>query len=78
MELREAVETAVRAAEAEHGGRQDMLVSEFIVIASAHGFDDDGEPVTQVIVLPDGGSEHRILGLLEHARLRVRADILDV
>lgn len=54
-----------------------MIVGEFVVIASAHGFDEEGESITQVVILPRDGSEHRILGLVDHAMIRMKADILD-
>lgn len=75
-ELRELIEAVVHSAQADAGTRQDTVVGEFVVIASAHTFDEDGDPVTQVIVIPQDGPEHRILGLVEHARIRMQADIL--
>lgn len=76
-QLREAVETAVRAEQEDRPDvEQNMVVGEFVVIASAYGF-RDGDDVTQVVIIPIGGSEHRILGLLEHARVRMHADVLD-
>jgi hypothetical protein len=71
-DLRPAVEKAVLA-EVDQAG----VVSEFVVVASVQAFGDDGDDLTAVVMLPDGGSAHRILGLLEHARLSIRADILD-
>ncbi len=74
--LREAVQAAVREAAAETGDRTDLLVSEFVVIATTNGWDEDGNEVSQVAVMPEDGSESRILGLIEHARVRMHADIL--
>ena len=68
MDFREAVEEAVREAAEEVGGRQGLVVGEYILIAAANGWDDDGETVSQVVTIP-GGSESRVLGLIEHARL---------
>lgn len=75
-DLRVAVEAAVREATAESGTRDDLLVSEFLVIAATNGWDDDGNDVSQVVIIPEDGSEHRILGLLEHARIRMGRDVL--
>lgn len=76
-ELRDAVQAAVRQAQVDHDGARNMVLGEFVIIASAHGFDtEDGEALTQVAIIPRDGSEHRILGLVEHARIRMQADIL--
>lgn len=71
-DLRAAVEAAVLE-EVDQAG----VVSEFVVIASVQAFGADGDDLTAVVVIPDGGSEHRVLGLIEHARIRLRAEILD-
>jgi hypothetical protein len=62
MNFRDVVEQAVREAAAEAGARQDVIVGEFVLIATANGWDEEGNDVSQVIVMPDGGSESRILG----------------
>lgn len=74
---RELVEQLVATAAHEAGATEGLVVGEFvIIIAAANGWDAEGEQITQVVVMPDGGSESRILGLIEHARVRLQADIL--
>lgn len=69
--LRGAVEAEVRTV-----ARPGMIVTDIVVIAAATGYDADGEQVTGVYIVPDA-SEHAMLGLLDHARIRVQASILD-
>jgi hypothetical protein len=74
--FRDVVEQVVHEEAAKAGARTDVVVGEFVLIATANGWDEEGHDVSQVIVMPDGGSESRILGLVEHARLRMHADVL--
>lgn len=76
MDLREAVEAAIAEAVEEAQATGGLVVGEFVVIAAAHGWDDEGDSVSQVVVIPDGGGESRILGLVEHARTTLRADVM--
>jgi len=76
VDLRETVQAAVNDAAVAQGATAGLVVTEFVVIAHTSGYGPDGE-VSQVVVIPDGGSESRILGLVEHARVRMQADVLD-
>lgn len=53
---------------------KDMILSEFVIVACRQGWNRDGEPVTQVMVIPGDGPEHRILGLLHAAILRFESE----
>jgi hypothetical protein len=73
-ELRKAVEDACRGEAETYEGEiiRDLILSEFVVVACRQGWQADGEPVAQVFVIPDGGPEHRIVGLLDEALKRYR------
>lgn len=75
-EMREAIEQIVRDAVSEAEATEGLVVGEFVIIAAANGWNDEGEDIHQVVVIPDGGGESRILGLVEHARCTLRADIV--
>lgn len=79
-ELRAAVEKACYGEAEGRGGEivKDLLLMEFVVVASRRGFDEEGRPVTQVIMIPDGGADHQIAGLLRNATIRMDAEMLDV
>ncbi len=53
------------------------LLSEYVVALARQRFDDDGQGVTAIgMIFRDGDvPEHRALGLLEHARIQLRAVI---
>lgn len=75
--LREAVREASRSSIEEHGGEPGMIMAEIVVIAAFQGWDSaNGEPLSQVVILPMDGPNHRINGLLHEARIRMEADIL--
>lgn len=73
---RESVEELVREAVEETGGTQGLVLGEYVIIAAANGWSEDGEDVSQVVVIPGDGGESRILGLVEHARTTLKAEIL--
>lgn len=60
--------------------RQGVL-TEWLVVYSAQRFDDDGAGVTEVgTLLPEGGGSvpyHRVLGLLDFALTRCRAEVAE-
>lgn len=76
LDPRPAVEALVAAARAEAGAAESLVVTEFLVIASATGWNGEGDDVTAVVLIPDGPS-HRMLGLIEEARIRFQADVLE-
>lgn len=76
MSLEDAVAEAVALANTETGSTEGLVVGEFVLIAATNGWDDDGDPISQVVVIPFGGGESRILGLIDHAHTTMRAEIL--
>lgn len=74
------LEDAVRAAVAEAADDSDatpgLVVTDYIVVAAARGWDDDGEPVTQVVTIPSGPG-YAMSGLLHEATVRLDADTVD-
>lgn len=58
-------------------GEPPAVLSEYVVLAASHRWDDDGEPVTAVaLIYRDGDLPwHRALGLVELARTRMKAEI---
>ena len=59
-------------------GFEGVLV-EWVMVAASQRYDGDGDGITQVgVLLPDGGGQvpyHRIMGLLDYALTRQRAEI---
>lgn len=51
------------------------ILTKFLVIAVAEGWDDDGKPVNQVMIAPKGSHED-MLGLCAGADTRFRAEIV--
>ncbi len=73
----QAVEQACIEEAAANGElEQQMMLSNFVIVAARTGVDPDGDPVTQVHVIPDGGSNHIMLGLLQEAQIRFQASVL--
>jgi hypothetical protein len=64
--LRKAVEEACRGEAETSDGEiiQDLVLSEFVVVACRQGWRSNGEPVSQVFIIPADAPEHRIVGLL--------------
>lgn len=57
------------------------VLTEWVIVFAAQHFDGDGDGITQVgITLPDGGGHvpyRRVMGLLDYALTRYRADVAD-
>jgi hypothetical protein len=51
-----------------------LVMTEWVIIAAAQGWDDEGDEISQVVVEPHG-TDTRVLGLVEHARQRMHSDI---
>ncbi|WP_330479930.1 hypothetical protein OG301_38995 (plasmid) [Streptomyces platensis] len=61
-------------------GFKGVLV-EWVIVAASQRYDEDGDGITQIgVLVPDGGGQvpyHRIMGLLDYALTRQRAEILN-
>jgi hypothetical protein len=79
-ELRAAVEKACQGEALTKSDEiiKDLLLLEFVVVACRKGFDDEGKEITQIVLIPDGGADHQIAGLLRNATIRMDAEMLDV
>lgn len=77
-ELRAAVEKACHGGAEAAGGEviADLVLVEFVVIAARKGWNADGADVTQIVMIPDGGADHQIAGLLRNATLRLDAEMM--
>jgi hypothetical protein len=57
----------------------DGVLTEWIVVYSAQHYDEDGDAVAQVgTMVPGGGGHtpfHRLMGLLDYALTRCRAEV---
>ncbi|MER5715698.1 hypothetical protein [Streptomyces sp. NPDC002132] len=57
------------------------VITEWVIVFAVQRFDSDGDGITQVgITLPDGGGQvpyHRVMGLLDYALTRCRADVAE-
>ncbi|MGW7359453.1 hypothetical protein ACWGI0_23175 [Streptomyces sp. NPDC054802] len=55
------------------------VMTEWIVVAAYQRFDDDGDGLTQIgTIVPSGSGQtpyHRLMGLLDYALTRMRAEI---
>ncbi len=75
MNLREVVEQTVRD---QLGQNPDTaIVGEYVLIAATHGFDQDGDQTSQIVILPDGSPHSRILGLVHMARAMLEREALE-
>lgn len=75
--MTEPLDTAVAGAVLAESLTPGLLVKGYIVIAAATGFDNDGDQVTAVTILPGEMPVHECLGLIEHARIRFHANVLE-
>ena len=77
-ELRAAVEKACHGEAMARGGEivRDLVLVEFVVIAARKGWNAEGQDVTQVVMIPHGGADHQIAGLLRDATLRMDAEMM--
>lgn len=58
-------------------GAEGVLV-EYVTVCSVQRFDDDGDPLTRVMMLlPMGGGVpyHRVMGLMEYTQTIMRAEV---
>lgn len=56
----------------------DGVIVEYVMLASIHSFDEEGDTVASVMmVLPDGGGVpyHRVLGLVDYTQTVLRAEV---
>lgn len=73
--LTAAIERVLQAYDDGHA----WILTEYVVVTSQHRFDDDGDPLTAVGVLPRDGDVplHRSLGLVEYVSTRLRCRITE-
>lgn len=73
-QLTAAIEANLHAYRAD---RPASVLSEYVVLAASHRWNDDGEPVTSVATIYRDGDVpwHRAMGLVELARTRMKAEI---
>jgi hypothetical protein len=73
--LEDAIKEVARIEEAEG------VLTEWVVVTAFQRYDDEGDALTQVgTLLPDGGGHvpyHRMMGLLDYALTRCRAEIAE-
>jgi hypothetical protein len=74
-ELDRAVLEALHREADEHRAAAGLALTEYVVIASTSGWNDQGQEVSQVVIMPSG-SQHRIAGLLREATVRIDAEML--
>jgi hypothetical protein len=71
--LADAIETVARLEEAEG------VLTEWVIVYATQRYDEDGDGITQIgTILPDGGGGvpyHRLMGLLDYALTRCRAEV---
>lgn len=73
----EQAEAAVQALIAAYGMQDHGVLTDFVIVAVQQGWDDDGDEVTCVSpLLPRALPMYRLVGILEHALVRIRADIV--
>ena len=58
-------------------GIGSSVVTEYVIMAATSGFDSQGNPCSQTFLFSPPGPTHRILGLVEAGRLRLRSQMLD-
>lgn len=75
-QLADAIRAAIPAAVDEAGATPGMVMTDYVVVAATRGWSADGDPITQVVVIPEGPG-YAISGLLHEAVLRMDADSLD-
>jgi hypothetical protein len=76
-ELRAVVAKACTEQATQDDVADNLILNEFIIVAARVGWDAEGENVTQIVVVPVDGPNHRILGLLRDAEIRIEAETLD-
>jgi hypothetical protein len=79
-ELKDAYQRLSQAVEdvSQLEGSEGVL-TEWVIVTAWQRYDNDGDGITQVVtLLPDGGGGvpyHRMMGLLDYALTRCRAEI---
>ena len=66
----EALRDKIAANITETGGTPGLVLTDWIVIAAMAGWDDDGDDISQVVVIPHAAM-HVAMGLLHHAGVRL-------
>jgi hypothetical protein len=55
-----------------------LVMTDWLAIGVTQGYDADGDGISAVQIILDGGQPYyRLLGLLDEAKTRLRADLLD-
>lgn len=72
-ELTAAVEAHVQRAASTPG----LVLVDWVLVAATQGWNDEGDDVTAVTITPGGGPWYRICGLLDEARERFHADLIE-
>jgi hypothetical protein len=70
--LERAIQDVLRVREVEG------LLVEYVTVCSVQRFDEDGDPLSSVMMLLPNGSGapyHRIMGLVEYAQIVMRAEV---
>lgn len=67
--LDDAVRDAVHASAEQGRGTPGLVVTEYVLAAATSGWNEAGEEVSQVVLVPSGPN-HRVIGLLVEALLR--------
>lgn len=71
--LADAIEEVARLEDAEG------VLTEWVIVYATQRYDEDGDGISQVgTLLPDGGGHvpyHRMMGLLDYALTRCRAEV---
>lgn len=70
--LGEAIERYIGTVAHAHVSSDSLIPGEWVLVASLHGVDSDGDEISTVTVLPHGAT-HRVSGLLDNALTRLRA-----
>lgn len=74
--LRPAIEAAFKSEVTQKELTPATVVTDYVVIAVARGWDNEGQGVDQVMIWPSDSPGYTILGLIENARIRMHADTL--
>lgn len=73
----DAVRAALDTEADDSGGRQGLVLTDWVLIAARSGFEGDHD-VTQVVIIPSNGPAYRHRGLLAEAVVRFDKDTLDL
>lgn len=75
----QALTEAIARCSVAHFGESGRVLTEYVVVISRQGWDDDGDSVTSVETLHSDGDVplHRCLGLVDYAAVRYRKHIAE-